>query len=184
MQQWSINGPLRAFAIHVDTQTDLVGTIDLRFEAEDLAEGQVRIAYGLYPKWRGRGLATRAVHLVCLYAAAQGATQAVINVEPENAASVAVAQRSSFRYVTQFRDSGGTKLSRHHCGWALHARPHRHELQGERRLWPVSRPQPCRVGVDGRHWLSQTIGHSPVPVRARVALGTKCPQLTKRDHGA
>ncbi|MFI6790051.1 GNAT family N-acetyltransferase [Nonomuraea sp. NPDC050383] len=111
MQQWSSNGPLRAFGIHVAARADLVGTIDVRFGTEDLAEGQVSIAYGLYPKWRGRGLATRAVHLACQYAGAQGATQAVIRVEPENAASVAVAQRSSFRYVTQIQDPDGTQLN-------------------------------------------------------------------------
>ncbi|MFD1543879.1 GNAT family N-acetyltransferase [Nonomuraea guangzhouensis] len=111
MQQWSDDGPLRAFGIHVDTQAALVGTIDLRFGLEDLADGQVNIAYGLYPKWRGRGLATRAVHLVCQYAATQGVTQGVIRVEPENAASVAVAQRAGFRYVTQIQAPDGTQLS-------------------------------------------------------------------------
>ncbi|MEV5409085.1 hypothetical protein AB0K60_09635 [Thermopolyspora sp. NPDC052614] len=49
-QQWSINGTLRAFGIHIAAQADLVGTIDVRFGTEDLTEGQVSIAYGLYPK--------------------------------------------------------------------------------------------------------------------------------------
>ncbi|MFI6604844.1 GNAT family N-acetyltransferase [Nonomuraea sp. NPDC050536] len=111
MHEWSTDGSLRAFGIHVDTQAALVGTIDLRFGLEDLADGQVNIAYGLYPKWRGRGLATRAVHLVCQYAAAQGATQGVIKVEPENAASVAVAQRSGFRYIAQIQGSDGIQLN-------------------------------------------------------------------------
>lgn len=111
MQQWSTNGPLRAFGIHVAVQADLVGTMDVRFGIEDLAEDQVSLAYGLYPQWRGRGLATRAVHLACGFAAAQGATQAVIRVEPENAASVAVAQRSGFRYVTQIQDPDGTQFN-------------------------------------------------------------------------
>lgn len=58
----------------------LAGTIDLRFTAEGLSPGQVNVAYGLYPSWRGRGLATRAVLLVSRYAASEGAKEAVIRV--------------------------------------------------------------------------------------------------------
>lgn len=79
-------GPLRSFGIRTVAET-IVGTIDLRFDGEGLASGQVNVAYGLYPSWRGRGLATRAVDLVCQYAAEHGATEAVIKVEPENSAS-------------------------------------------------------------------------------------------------
>lgn len=48
---------------------ELAGTIDLRFAGESLAPGQVNVAYGLYPSWRGRGPATRAVLLASQYAA-------------------------------------------------------------------------------------------------------------------
>ncbi|MFD0331862.1 GNAT family N-acetyltransferase [Streptacidiphilus monticola] len=51
-------------------------------------------AYGLYPPWRGRGLATRAVLLASRYAAGEGAAEAVIRVEPGNPASAAVARRA------------------------------------------------------------------------------------------
>ncbi|GAA2985573.1 hypothetical protein JCM13580A_02730 [Streptomyces drozdowiczii] len=95
-EQWDTAGPLRAFGIREDVDGVLAGTVDLRFVGEGLAPGQVNVAYGLYPSWRGRGLATRAVLLACQYAARVGGEQAVIQVEPENPASAAVAQRAGF----------------------------------------------------------------------------------------
>lgn len=111
-EQWDTGGPLRAFGIRVGAQSTLAGTIDLRFEMAGLAPGQVNLAYGLYPAWRGRGLATRAVNLVCQYATAQGATQAVIQVAAENSGSAAVARRSGFTYTKRLPDADGTR-----CDW-------------------------------------------------------------------
>ncbi|GGZ29357.1 GNAT family N-acetyltransferase [Streptomyces poonensis] len=59
-EQWDTAGPLRAFGIRVGADEALAGTVDLRFAGEGLAPGQVNVAYGLCPSWRGRGLATRA----------------------------------------------------------------------------------------------------------------------------
>ncbi|MFD3947981.1 GNAT family N-acetyltransferase [Streptomyces sp. NPDC058579] len=95
-EQWSTAGPLRAFGIRAGADGALAGTIDLRFAGEGLAPGQVNVAYGLYPSWRGRGLATRAVLLASQYAAAEGGEEAVIQVDPENPASAAVARRAGF----------------------------------------------------------------------------------------
>lgn len=108
--QWATAGPLRAFGIRAGADEVLAGTIDLRFTAEGLAPGQVNVAYGLYPSWRGRGLATRAVLLVSRYAASEGGQEAVIRVEPDNAASVAVAQRAGFAPGKRTRSEDGTRL--------------------------------------------------------------------------
>ncbi|WP_040589415.1 GNAT family N-acetyltransferase [Sciscionella marina] len=110
LEQWDTVGPLRAFGIRVGIDEALAGTIDLRFTAEGLSPGQVNIAYGLYPSWRGHGLATRAVILVCRYATSQGAKQAVIQVEPENAASSAVADRAGFTLDKHQHGADGTRL--------------------------------------------------------------------------
>ncbi|SDK67438.1 GNAT family N-acetyltransferase [Streptomyces indicus] len=107
MEQWADAGPLRAFGIRVDGGGTLVGTVDLRFAAEGLAPGQVNVAYGLYAPWRGQGLATRAVRLVLPYAAREGGREAVIQVEPENPGSAAVARRAGF---TPRAVRGGTGL--------------------------------------------------------------------------
>ncbi|MEU2653725.1 GNAT family N-acetyltransferase [Streptomyces sp. NPDC007325] len=115
-EEWATGGPLRAFGVRVGAQAApaaLAGTIDLRFEMPGLAPGQVNIAYGLYPAWRGQGLATRAVNLVCRYAAAEGATEAVIQVDPENPASAAVAHRSGFTRITRSPEVNGTRFDRY-----------------------------------------------------------------------
>lgn len=36
---------------------ELTGTVDLRFSGEHFAPGEVNVAYGRYPRWRGRGFA-------------------------------------------------------------------------------------------------------------------------------
>ncbi|WP_327674903.1 GNAT family N-acetyltransferase [Kitasatospora sp. NBC_00458] len=110
---WATGGPARAFGIRTGSGTVLVGTIDLRFALPGLGPGQVNIAYGLYPDWRGRGLATRAVHLVCGYAADEGAAQGVIRVAPENHASAAVARRAGFRYAEAVTEPDGSLLDRY-----------------------------------------------------------------------
>lgn len=115
IEQWVTRGPLRSFGIRVAAQSTLAGTVDLRFAMAGLVPGQVNIAYGLYPAWRGQGLATRAVRLVCQYAAAEGATQGVIQVDPENPGSAAVARRSGFIYEKQGRDTGGNRFDWYVC---------------------------------------------------------------------
>ncbi|MFG2926493.1 GNAT family N-acetyltransferase [Streptomyces sp. NPDC048305] len=113
IKQWHIAGPLRAFGIRIGADEVLAGTIDLRFAGEDLAPGQVNLAYGLYPSWRGRGLATRAVLLASRYAAAEGGAKAVIQVEPENPASAAVAQRAGFTVGKPTHGKDGTRFDRY-----------------------------------------------------------------------
>ncbi|MET9916047.1 GNAT family N-acetyltransferase [Streptomyces sp. NPDC059605] len=112
-EQWDTGGPLRAFGIRVGPGEVLAGTVDLRFAGEGLAPGQVNVAYGLYPSWRGRGLATRAVLLASHHAAAEGGEEAVIQVDPENLASVAVARRAGFGPGEQPPGNGGTRFDRY-----------------------------------------------------------------------
>ncbi|GAA4934223.1 GNAT family N-acetyltransferase [Streptomyces coeruleoprunus] len=109
-EQWDTAGPLRAFGIRAGADQVLAGTADLRFTGEGLAPGQVNVAYGLYPSWRGRGLATRAVLLASRYAAAEGAQEAVIQVDPENRASAAVARRAGFTPSKQPRSNDATRF--------------------------------------------------------------------------
>jgi RimJ/RimL family protein N-acetyltransferase len=110
-EQWEIAGPLRAFGIRVGVDEVLAGTVDLRFAAEGLTAGQVNVAYGLYPSWRGRGLATRAVLLASQYAASEGGQEAVIQVEPGNPASAAVAQRAGFTPGEHTHSKDGTRFN-------------------------------------------------------------------------
>ncbi|MFF8958716.1 GNAT family N-acetyltransferase [Streptomyces sp. NPDC014894] len=112
-EQWNAGGPLRAFGIRAGSGEVLAGTVDLRFAGEGLAPGQVNVAYGLYPSWRGRGLATHAVLPASRYAAAEGGREAVIQVDPENPASAAVARRAGFTPGGQPPGHDGTRLDRY-----------------------------------------------------------------------
>ncbi|MGP3969211.1 GNAT family N-acetyltransferase [Streptomyces sp. 6N223] len=122
LDQWDTAGPLRAFGVRAGAEEVLAGTIDVRFAQEGLGRGQVNVAYGLYPSWRGQGLATRAVHLVCGYAASEGAAEAVIQVEPRNAASAAVALRAGFTYRARIQAEDGTRFDRYVRGLAAVSR--------------------------------------------------------------
>lgn len=141
-EQWVTGGPLRSFGIRTVAET-IVGTIDLRFDGEGLASGQVNVAYGLYPSWRGRGVATRAVDLVCQYAAEHGATEAVIKVEPENSASARVALRAGFAFVRRICEQDGTVFDRYER--VLRAKMHADEVDIDedlvRRLLRAQFPQ-------------------------------------------
>ncbi|MFJ4700168.1 Protein N-acetyltransferase, RimJ/RimL family [Streptomyces sp. TverLS-915] len=112
-EHWDTAGPLRAFGIRTGPDEVLGGTIDLRFKGEGLAPGQVNLACGPYPSWRGRGLATRAVLLACRYAASEGGAEAVIQVEPERRASAAVAQRAGFTPGEPAHSSEDTRFDRY-----------------------------------------------------------------------
>ncbi|GHA92040.1 GNAT family N-acetyltransferase [Streptomyces termitum] len=116
-EQWATAGPLRAFGIRTAGGPDggpvLAGTIDVRFSAAGLDPGQVNVAYGLYPSWRGRGLATRAVLLLLPYVAREGGREAVIKVDPGNPASAAVARRAGFTPAGRAHDPDGVLYDRY-----------------------------------------------------------------------
>ncbi|MFJ6432876.1 GNAT family N-acetyltransferase [Streptomyces sp. NPDC091416] len=112
-EQWETSGPLRAFGIRAGADGALAGTTDLRFTGEGPAHGQVNVAYGLCPSWRGRGPATRAVLLVSGYGAGEGATEAVIQVDPGNPGSGAVARRAGFTLAGRTHRQDGTRFDRY-----------------------------------------------------------------------
>ncbi|MEU8590495.1 GNAT family N-acetyltransferase [Streptomyces sp. NPDC048664] len=87
-------GTALLLAVTVDGRAPL-GEVMLR-RAPQGAE----IGYAIGPAHRGRGLAVRAVRVMAAHAFGQlGAAQAVLELEAENAASVAVATRAGFRLL-------------------------------------------------------------------------------------
>ncbi|MCI2424241.1 GNAT family N-acetyltransferase [Saccharopolyspora sp. K220] len=103
--QWATDGALRAFGIHEVAADVLVGTVDLRVHEPYLAGDQANLAYGIYPAWRRRGLAVRAVRLACAYVHHTGlASEVVIRTHPDNHASAAVARRAGFRFSHREHD--------------------------------------------------------------------------------
>jgi RimJ/RimL family protein N-acetyltransferase len=82
----------------------LAGYIDCDPDAEDgLEPGDVNISYAVHPWARGRGVASEAVRLMCEYMREHRiGTRAAIRVDPDNHASVRVAEKNGFIYVHDF----------------------------------------------------------------------------------
>ncbi|MGW2341792.1 GNAT family N-acetyltransferase [Streptomyces sp. NPDC001661] len=81
-------------AITVDGGAPL-GEVMLRPSTEGM-----EIGYAVGPAHRGQGLAARAVRVVSAYAFGElGASRVILELEAENAASVAVATRTGFRHL-------------------------------------------------------------------------------------
>jgi RimJ/RimL family protein N-acetyltransferase len=99
IERWASDGPKLSFGIRLDRGVTLCGTIEADLDPEP-ATRQAGLAYGLYPQFRGRGLATRAVRLVCRYLGERGDVDRVlIDVDPANGPSSRVAERAGFRFV-------------------------------------------------------------------------------------
>jgi len=97
---WSAGGPTFAFGIRSTTDDVLNGTIDIQLAQPYATEAQANLAFGLYPAWRGAGLATRAVLLAMRFLAERTSIdQALIRVDPANQASSSVARRAGFRLI-------------------------------------------------------------------------------------
>jgi RimJ/RimL family protein N-acetyltransferase len=109
MEQWEAGGLVHAFGVRAGSD-ELVGTIEVQFDQPYLQPGTVNISYGLHPAWRGRGIATRAVLLADAHAAAAGAVQAVLRIEPGNTASIAVAQRTGYVPFRESEESDGRQF--------------------------------------------------------------------------
>ncbi|WP_457964761.1 GNAT family N-acetyltransferase [Arthrobacter sp. D1-29] len=110
LDQWETGGPVHAFGIRVGL-AELAGTTEVQFDRPYLGPGTVNISYGLYPSWRGRGIATRALLLAGAHAAAAGAAQGVLRIEPGNTSSVAVALRAGYIPFRQSEESDGRQFN-------------------------------------------------------------------------
>lgn len=97
--QWLVDGPCKTFGVIDEPSDTLVGTLDIGTGLDVLALRQVDLSYGVYLRWRRRGLASRAVVLACRYIARHDlGDEAVLRIDSENKASVAVAHRLGFAY--------------------------------------------------------------------------------------
>jgi RimJ/RimL family protein N-acetyltransferase len=118
-ESWLAGGPTFTFGIRAGDPERLCGTIDAHLALAALEPGQANLAYGLYPHARGRGLATRAVGLMCDFLTTQtGVREVVIRAEPGNAPSTAVALRAGFRLTGRDPDGLDRYVRRLHAGSA------------------------------------------------------------------
>lgn len=82
----------------------LCGYIDYDPDLDDGFEpNDVSLSYAVHPSARGQGVGVEAIRLLCdAIRTDRIGTRAAIRVEPENSASVRVAQKSGFRSVADF----------------------------------------------------------------------------------
>ncbi|MDN5726514.1 MAG: GNAT family N-acetyltransferase [Propionibacteriales bacterium] len=100
--QWRDGGPISNFGIRHGADRVLIGTLDVQLAMDFTRDGQANIAYGLHQPWRGKGLATRAVHLAMRFLVDHtSAREAMIQTDPDNTASAAVALRAGFTLVAR-----------------------------------------------------------------------------------
>ncbi|MGA2123026.1 MAG: GNAT family N-acetyltransferase [Acidimicrobiales bacterium] len=108
---WSNAGPRFAFAIQT-LAGELVGVIEVNVDHTHFAglePGDANVSYGLYPQYRGRGLATSALFNVRDFMISKGVQRAVIRVEPENVSSIRLAQRCGYERVGVVTNDVGTE---------------------------------------------------------------------------
>ena len=95
-EQWRTGGPRRVFACSND---QLIGFVEANLELLG-NPAEVNVSYGIFPPWRGWGLAGRAIDLVAEYL--RSATEArgiVLQIAPENGRSIRVAEKAGFARV-------------------------------------------------------------------------------------
>jgi RimJ/RimL family protein N-acetyltransferase len=85
-------GARATFAVADAATDELLGSVGLR-----IVDGNGQIGYWVLPAARGRGIATRALRLVCDWAFSRGFPRLQLLTEPENDASQRVAERAGFR---------------------------------------------------------------------------------------
>lgn len=98
----------RGFGVWLDGR--LAGYIDADPDIRDqLGDGDVNLSYAVHPWARGRGVAPTAVRLLCSYLRDhQIGTRAAIRVEPDNTASVRVAEKCGFSFACTFQSTTDT----------------------------------------------------------------------------
>lgn len=105
---WKRGDPLVDLGIEDESTGALCGIAGLQRGLDYLEPGEVNLTYSLYPNWRGRGYATRAVRLAMEAARSGGPVDRfVIRAAAWNGASIRVAHRLGFRYSHTSDDGHG-----------------------------------------------------------------------------
>jgi RimJ/RimL family protein N-acetyltransferase len=106
-ESWRSNGPRRAFGVFDARTGRLIGSIEanLGFFSQP---GRVSVSYGVFPVWRGKGVAGRALELMSVYLrTCTEARQIVLRVAAENISSLRVAKKAGCILVGVFDEPEG-----------------------------------------------------------------------------
>lgn len=106
-ESWRSGGPRRAFGVFHCEHQQLIGFVEVNL-ALLAGPGQVNVSYGVFQKWRGQGVALRAINLIAQYLqSAKEARQIVLRISPENTASLRVAEKGGFTLLGVFDEPAG-----------------------------------------------------------------------------
>jgi RimJ/RimL family protein N-acetyltransferase len=106
-ESWRIGGPRRAFGVFDCVTNRLIGFIEVNL-ARLVKPGQVNVSYGMFPQWRRKGLALRAIDLMDEYLrTSTEARQMVLRIAPENHASLKLAEKAGFAFCGLFDEPKG-----------------------------------------------------------------------------
>jgi RimJ/RimL family protein N-acetyltransferase len=106
-ENWRSGGPRRPFGVFECMTNRLVGFIEVNL-TRLVEPGQVNISYGVFPQWRRRGIALRAIDLMDEYlGTATDASQMVLRIAPANAASLKLAEKAGFTFRGLFDEPEG-----------------------------------------------------------------------------
>lgn len=99
-REWATGGRRRHLGICDASTGVLVGGVEAHLEpapSGSVRLARVNISYAVFPGWRGRGVAARAVELLCSWLPEEfGPCVAVLRIAPENAPSLRVATACGF----------------------------------------------------------------------------------------
>ncbi|GGL44723.1 GNAT N-acetyltransferase [Phycicoccus endophyticus] len=116
---WSDGGPLADLGVVERASGELAGTLGIQRGLDYLRAGQVNLSYAIYPPFRGRGYARRAVALAMrLETMRRPVEEFVVRAAPDNDASVAVAVRAGFTPAGRTTDEHGDLVWFRHPGRA------------------------------------------------------------------
>ncbi|WP_456786103.1 GNAT family N-acetyltransferase [Cellulomonas sp. P5_C5] len=94
-REWQTGGPRRHFGIRDQASGELAGTVEAHLALPGLAPGTVNLSYAVFPAWRGRGFAARAIDLVCEWLTiATDADTVVLRIDAANTPSLRVAREA------------------------------------------------------------------------------------------
>ena len=109
---WVRDGPRFAFAIQTPNG-DLVGMIEINVDYSlftGLQLGDANVSYGLYPEFRGRGLATSALLCIRDFMFTKGIRRAIVRIEPENVNSIRLAERAGYSRAGVVTNAAGIEF--------------------------------------------------------------------------
>ncbi len=106
---WYRAGAGLSWGIRDAATSCLAGTAEIQLRFSELEAGAANLSYGVFPAWRGRGYAGRAVELMCEFLTARTtASLAVLRIDRDNAASLRVAEGCGFRPSQQLAPRGAS----------------------------------------------------------------------------